>query len=118
MTYRLGPHASLWIAIVVLTGSTARGAAAQTPDPSAQTTPPSGPSIEWKYGAFIDVGRLSSSTSPSNHLFRNRGTTPRLDEWALNMAGAYAKKAPSQSSRWGVELTGQGGRDSEVFGFS
>src|SRR5262245_6611264 len=118
MTYRLGPPACLWMAIVVLTGSTARPAAAQTPNPSAQTPPPSSPSIEWKYGAFIDVGRLSSSTSPSNHLFRNRGTTRRLDEWELNMAGAYLKKTPSESSRWGVELTGQGGRDSELFGFS
>src|SRR6185295_2400030 len=84
-----------------------------------QSAQPSAASpIAWQYGAFVDVGRLFSSTSPSNHLFRNRGTTPRVDKWDLNMTGAYLKKAPSESSRWGVELTGQEGRDSELFGFS
>jgi len=51
-------------------------------------------------------------------VFRNRGTTPRVDKWDLNMTGAYLKKAPSESSRAGVELTVQEGHDSEIFGFS
>ena len=74
--------------------------------------------VTWHGGFISDVGRLFSSTSPSNHLFRNRGTTPRVDEWDLNMTAAYLKKAPSESSRAGVELTVQEGRDSEIFGFS
>src|SRR5262245_54908461 len=94
-----------------------------------ETQPPSDPVVAlsgttdvpnpapWQYGAFLDVGRLFSSTSPSNHLFRNRGTTPRLDTWDLNMTGAYLRKAPSASSRGGVEMTVQDGRDSEIFGF-
>jgi hypothetical protein len=95
----------------------------QSPPPAfdavAQSGPPSAQSpIAWQYGAFIDVGRLFSSTSPANHLFRNRGTTPRVDEWDVNMTAAYLRKAPSESSRAGVELTVQGGRDSEAFGFS
>ncbi len=97
-------------------------AAAQTPDSSQSliqnATPAQPHAAAWLYGAFIDVGRLISSTSPSNHLFRNRGTTPRVDRWDLNMTGAYLKKAPSESSRAGVELTVQEGRDSELFGFS
>ena len=111
MGYRTHRQASLRLALVVLAVTTARSAAAQTP-------PPAQSSIEWQYGAFIDVGRLFSSTSPSNHLFRNRGTTPRVDKWDLNMTGAYLKKAPSESSRVGVELTVQEGHDSEIFGFS
>jgi Putative beta-barrel porin-2, OmpL-like. bbp2 len=109
MGYR--PRAKTWLqlALVVLTAVRASAQSASPPDQHP---------IEWQYGAFIDVGRLFSSTSPSNHLFRNRGTTPRVDEWDLNMTGAYLKKAPSESSRWGVELTGQEGRDSEIFGFS
>jgi hypothetical protein len=109
MGYRTCAKAWLQLALVVLT-------AVRTSAQSA--SPPDQHPIEWQYGAFIDVGRLFSSTSPSNHLFRNRGTTPRVDEWDLNMTGAYLKKAPSESSRWGVELTGQEGRDSEIFGFS
>jgi hypothetical protein len=95
-----------------------RRAGAQ-PGTAPQNTPPLAQSaIAWQYGGFVDVGRLFSSTSPSNHLFRNRGTTPRLDEWDLNMTAAYVKKAPSESSRAGIELTAQEGRDSETFGFS
>jgi len=120
---------ALRLALVALTIATALPAAAQTPARSTQNLPPfdaaaqsaltPAPSpIEWQYGAFIDVGRLFSSTSPSNHLFRNRGTTPRVDEWNVNMTAAYLKKAPSESSRAGVELTIQEGRDSEIFGFS
>lgn len=109
-------RASVLEAVITLSLAAVTPLFAQTPDP-----PPTGASqnpIEWQYGAFVDVGRLFSSTSPSNHLFRNRGTTPRIDEWDLNMTGAYLRKAPSESSRTGVELTVQEGRDSEIFGFS
>jgi hypothetical protein len=120
---------ALRVALVALTVAPALPGAAQTPDRSTQNVPPSDAAaqsastpahspVEWQYGAFIDVGRLFSSTSPSNHVFRNRGTTPRVDEWDLNMTAAYLRKVPSESSRAGVELTVQGGRDSEIFGFS
>jgi len=109
--------------IVPQWSATQPDAAPQDPSPSdppaAQSTPPPAQiPIAWQYGAFVDVGHLFSSTSPSNHLFRNRGTTPRLDKWDLNMTGAYLKKPPSESSRAGVELTVQEGHDSEIFGFS
>jgi hypothetical protein len=58
---------------------------------------------QFSYGALIDVGGLISSGSPANHLFRNRGTTPRLDELDVNMAAAYLRRAPSEDSRIGVE---------------
>jgi Putative beta-barrel porin-2, OmpL-like. bbp2 len=109
MGYRTCVKAWLQLALIVLTAARASAQSASPPDQG---------SIEWQYGAFIDVGRLFSSTSPSNHLFRNRGTTPRVDKWDLNMTGAYLKKVPSESSRAGVELTVQEGRDSEIFGFS
>jgi Putative beta-barrel porin-2, OmpL-like. bbp2 len=109
MGYHTCVKAWLQLALIVLTAARASAQSASPPDQG---------SIEWQYGAFIDVGRLFSSTSPSNHLFRNRGTTPRVDKWDLNMTGAYLKKVPSESSRAGVELTVQEGRDSEIFGFS
>lgn len=87
------------------------------PQPVAAQTPTE-PRAEWQYGAFIDVGYLGDFNSPSNHLFRNRGTTPRVDEFDVNMAGVWAKKAASQQARWGTELTIHAGKDSETFGFS
>jgi hypothetical protein len=80
--------------------------------------PQAGANPPWQLAAFVDVGVLGDLNHPSNHLFRNRGTTPRVDELALNMAGVAAKKVPSDVSRWGTELTIHAGRDSETFGFS
>src|SRR5258708_34553539 len=34
------------------------------------------------------------------------------------MADAYLRKTASESSRWGMEFTLQGGQDSRIFGFS
>ena len=85
-----------------------------------QATPAS-PQMEpsaWQYAGFLDVGHLHDFHAPSNHLFRNRGTTPRVDELDVNMAGVAIKKQTSESSRWGTELTAQAGKDSELFGFS
>lgn len=72
----------------------------------------------WQYGAFVDVAYANDTNRPSNHLFRNRGTTPRVDELDVNMAAVSLRKIASESSRWGIEATGQTGEDSKVFGFS
>src|SRR6266852_9543628 len=79
-------------------------------------TQPANP--EWQYGGFIDAAYLLDFNHPSNHSFRSRGTAYKVDEPILNMAGAYLRKAASESSRWGIELNVQGGQDSTIFGFS
>src|SRR5437870_2757603 len=72
----------------------------------------------WSSGGFLDVGYLRDFNDPANHLFRSRGTAFHVNETDLNMAGLYVRKQATDSSRWGTELTVQGGKDSEVFGFS
>ena len=54
---------------------------------TAQASEAAKPGLE--FGAFLDAGYLKSLNSPSNHLFRSRGTTPRVQELDLNMAGGY-----------------------------
>ena len=76
------------------------------------------PALAQEYGAFVDAGYLNSLHDPPNHLFRNRGTTPRVDEWNVNMAAAFLKRASSETSRLGFEATVQTGQDSKIFGFS
>ena len=96
-----------WLA---LASSTAvAGDTDQQPAPSA---------TDWHYGAFVDGGFAKDFTDPVNHLFRSRGTTPRVDEVDLNMAAAYVRRIASASSPWGLEITGQAGQDSKAFGFS
>lgn len=104
------------IAVALLNGLsilTISTAAAQSPDAdslpalpanSSQVTSTTGPNAEWQGGAFLDVGYLNSLNSPSNHLFRSRGTTPRVDEMDVQLGGGYVRKKATSSSRWGVEL--------------
>jgi hypothetical protein len=79
---------------------------------------PQAPNPQWQYGGFIDAAYLQDFNYPSNHLFRSRGTAYKVDEPILNMAAAYLRKTATESSRWGTELTLQGGQDSRIFGFS
>jgi len=93
--------------------------ALQEPQSAGQTpTPEQAPKTPWKYNGFLDAGYLLDFNHPANHLFRDRGTTFRVDELDLNMAGAGLKKEPTQDSRWGMEFSVQGGKDSVNFGFS
>ena len=96
-----------------------RPAAAGQSTPVQDVQAPAAPiPIDWTYGGFVDAGYLYDHDDPANHLFRSRGTAFHVNEWDLNMAGAYVKKKASEQSRWGTELLVQGGRDEEVFGFS
>jgi putative OmpL-like beta-barrel porin-2 len=92
--------------------------AAFAQDPPADQPQPQSAASDWQYGGFLDVGYLNSLNDPANGLFRNRGTTPRVDEWDVNMAAAWVKKTATERSRAGVELTAQTGEDSKIFGFS
>jgi hypothetical protein len=80
--------------------------------------PPTQPDPQWAYGGFLDAAYLLDFNHPSNDLFRSRGTAYKVDEPILNMGAAYVRKSGSEASRWGLELTLQGGQDSRIFGFS
>jgi hypothetical protein len=72
---------------------------------------------DWHYGGFVDLGYSLDFNFPENHLFRNRGTTPRVNELDLNMAGAYIRKDATVQSRWGTEWLVHGGQDAKEFAF-
>jgi hypothetical protein len=111
------PLVVLLALLIVLTGVTA--ARAQEPpgeDHPERQAPPA--KTVWQYGGFVDLGYLLDFNHPANHLFRSRGTTPRVDEFVMNMAAVYLRKEVSARSRLGMELTVQAGEDSKVFGFS
>jgi Putative beta-barrel porin-2, OmpL-like. bbp2 len=106
------------ILLALLTASGARAQDVSKPESLAQQGQAADTVPTWQYGAFLDVGYLGSSTEPANHLFRNRGTTPRVDEWDVNMTAVFARKMASNRSRFGMEATVQTGDDSKIFGFS
>lgn len=106
----------LSLAFLAVCGGSSYG---QEPESSASQEPQAQQSTpQWLYGGFIDAAYLLDFNHPSNHLFRSRGTTYKVDEPILNMTAAYLRKTVSESSRWGMELTVQGGQDSRIFGFS
>jgi len=111
-------HAAVFFTMLLLLGAS-HTVAAQPPATSAQNPPAAEPPpLAWQYGGFVDVGYLRDFNDPSNHLFRSRGTAFHVNEWDVDMAGAYVKKKASEQSRWGADLLVQGGKDEEVFGFS
>jgi len=74
-------------------------------------------SSDWHYGAYVDVGYIGNFNFPDNQLWRNRSTAAHHNQLSPNMGLAYVRKDASESSRWGMELGFQGGRDSEEFAF-
>lgn len=84
--------------------------------PSA-TNPPKAATTDWRYGAYVDVSYIGNFNFPDNHLWRSRTTAVHHNELSPNMGLAYVRKDASVSSRWGMELGFQGGRDSEQFAY-
>ena len=78
---------------------------------------PAASSSQWHYGAYVDVGYVGNFNFPDNHLWRSRSTASHHNELSPNMGLAYVRKDAIASSRWGMELGFQGGRDSEEFAF-
>jgi hypothetical protein len=81
------------------------------PLPTVRETP------TWHYGGFVDLGYSLNFNFPTNHLWRNRSTTPRVNELDLNMAAVYLRKDAIEKSRWGTELLVHGGQDAKDFAF-
>ena len=74
-------------------------------------------SSDWHYGAYVDVSYIGNFNFPDNHLWRSRTTAFHHNELSPNMGLGYVRKDASMSSRWGMELGFQGGRDTEEFAF-
>ena len=110
---RLAVLGFLWVYFTV---PLVRTAAGQEPPPEQLPAEP--PKPDWQYGGFADLGYSVDFNYPPNPLFRNRSTAFKVNELDLNMGAGYVRKEPSEHSRWGIEFTAQGGKDSESFGFS
>ncbi len=115
------PRTGVLVAMTIVSCTTAFGQTQSSPAESEvssdqATAQPHDP--QWFYGGFIDAAYLLDFNHPANHLFRSRGTAYKVDEPILNMAAAYLRKTASESSRWGMEVTLQGGQDTRIFGFS
>jgi len=89
-----------------VSGDSAAGQAASPPSPV------------WHYGGFLDLAYLLNFNFPANHRWRNRTTTPRVNELDLNMAGVYVRKDATELSRWGTEWLIHGGQDAKEFAFA
>jgi hypothetical protein len=115
-----------WVTSLVIlpAGMIATPVLAEVASPNAQNEQRSNRSNDaqapvplWHYGGFVDLGYSLDFNFPENHLFRNRSTTPRVNELDLNMAGVYVRKDATTDSRWGMELLGHGGQDAKEFAF-
>jgi hypothetical protein len=104
--------------LVFLLATSGRVASAQESAPSQMPAPeatqsakePSSISL-WRYGAYLDLSYPVDFNFPENHQWRSKVTTQRVNDPNLNMALAYVRKVVNESSRWGMELAAQTGRD-------
>lgn len=71
-------------------------------------------SLDWRYGAFLDLSYAVDFNFPENHRWRSKNTTQRVNELTPNMALAYVRKNISHSSPWGMELSVQAGYDTDA----
>jgi len=81
------------------------------------TTPSFGeesPVWDWHYGGFVDLSYALDFNFPENHLWRSKGTTPRVNELATNMVLGYVRKDVTRQSRWGIEFGMQTGYDTDA----
>src|SRR6266581_6696677 len=101
-----------------VTGQNSENNAPTRQDGTSAPSPTLPQDPQWSYGGFIDAAYLLDFNHPANDLFRSRGTAYKVDEPILNMGAAYVRKTASESSRWSMELTLQGGQDPRIFGFS
>jgi hypothetical protein len=123
---RVSVVAFIFITLLSVAGRAQEPAAAadeQTQQPPAAPAPAAAPPADdsgqtWQYGGFIDAGYLHDFNYPDNQLFRSRGTTFHVNEPVVDMAAVYVRKLATEKSRWGMELTLQAGKDSQLFGYS
>jgi putative OmpL-like beta-barrel porin-2 len=108
---------TLWVVLLFGFCPMARAQQVEQKEPP-QPPQVTSPKIDWQFGGFLDAGYLLDFNFPGNRIFRSRGTAWHVNRVHLNMAGAYLRKKPDEKSRWGVELTAQAGKDTEIFGFS
>jgi len=115
VVFRIPTPSCLCLAVALLTSS---AFAQDQGNPSdVASSQPMASSSPWHYGAYVDVGYVGNFNFPDNHLWRHRATASHHNELSPNMGLAYVRKDATVSSRWGMELGFQGGRDSEEFGF-
>ncbi len=111
---------AVWLIVWIAATSVAAqepitGTSNETPKIEPQGAKPEPPL--WHYGGFVDLGYSLAFNFPGNHVWRNRTTTPQVNDLDVNMAGVYVRKDATPESRWGMELMGQWGEDSVNFGF-
>jgi len=68
---------------------------------------------DWHYGAYMDLSYPLNFNTSDSHPWRNKATTNRLNEFSPNMGMFYLKKEASESSRWGIDIGGQAGYDTD-----
>lgn len=67
----------------------------------------------WQYGAYVDLSYPLNFNSSDPHPWRSKATTNRLSQVSPNMGMFYLKKDTTEASRWGLELGGQAGYDTD-----
>jgi hypothetical protein len=109
--------AGMMMPAFALTGESANSPRMGEPPTNVPTQAENPQLSQWHFGGFVDLGYSLNFNFPENGRFRNRATTPRGNEFVLNMGGISMSKDATEQSPWGTELLVHGGEDATTFGF-
>ncbi len=69
---------------------------------------------DWRYGAYLDVSYADDLGGDRHIQWRDKLTTRNLNSFDPNMGMVYLTKQASESSRWGLDIGFQAGRDMDA----
>jgi hypothetical protein len=82
---------------------------AAAPEKEASEEKPSAPEQTFTAGLFIDTAYLVNSNLPDNHIYRGAITTPRTNEFTINLAVAHFEHRAVKKEPWRLQLALQAG---------
>ncbi len=68
---------------------------------------------DWQVGGTVDLSYANAFQSDDELPFRSKVSSSRLNEFSPNIGMFYVRKTASEQSRWGLELGGQAGYDTD-----
>lgn len=68
---------------------------------------------DWHYGTYIDLSYAVGFNAANADAWRSKATTNRLNEFSPNVGMVYLKKEASANSRWGLDVGGHVGYDTD-----
>lgn len=73
-------------------------------DPVDDDAPNDDADHPWSAGGIVDAAYIFNGNFPNNHVYRGAFTTPRTNEFTINVAGLFLEHRPAPSGGWSMQV--------------